>query len=90
MQGGWVYILTNRPNGILYVGVRSDIAWRAWEHRNGVADGVTRRYCLKLLVSAERHEDIRAAIQHEKNVKHWPRAWKIRLIQSANPQWCNL
>ncbi len=73
-QGGWVYIMTSRPNGTLYVGVTSDIARRAWEHREGAVEGFTKRYGLKQLVFAEHHEDIRTAIQREKNVKHWPRA----------------
>jgi putative endonuclease len=90
MPGGWVYIMTNRPNGTLYVGVTSDLARRAHEHREGVADGFTKRYRLKRLVFAERHEDIRTAIQREHNMKHWPRAWKIRLILAANPNWDDL
>ena len=85
MQGGWVYIVTNRPNGTLCVGVTSDLARRAWEHRDGVAEGFTKRYGLKRLVYAERHEDIRIAIQRERNLKHWPRAWKVRLILADNP-----
>jgi putative endonuclease len=85
MQGGWVYIVTNRPNGTLYVGVTSDLARRAWEHREDVAEGFTKRYGLKRLVYAERHEDIRIAIQRERNLKHWPRAWKVRLILADNP-----
>ena len=90
MSGGWVYIVTNRPDGTLYVGVTSDLARRAWEHREGVADGFTRRYRLKRLVWAERHEDIRGAIQREKNLKHWPRAWKVDLIVAENPDWSDL
>jgi putative endonuclease len=90
MQGGWVYIMTNRPDGVLYVGVTSDLARRVWEHREGVADGFTKRYGLKRLVYAERHEDIRAAIQREKTVKHWSRAWKVRLIHGENPEWADL
>ena len=80
MQGGWVYIVTNRANGTLYVGVTSDLARLMWEHREGLADGFTKKYGLKQLVWAERHEDIRAAIQREHNLKHWPRAWNIQLI----------
>ncbi len=90
MQGGWVYIMTNRPNGTLYVGVTSDLARRAWEHREGVADGFTKRYGLKRLVYAERYENIRTAIQREKNLKHWPRAWKVKLILGDNPNWDDL
>ncbi len=90
MQGGWVYIMTDRPNGTLYVGVTSDLARRVWEHREGVADGFTRRYGLKRLVYAERHDDIRAAIHREKRLKRWLRAWKVRLILENNPGWADL
>jgi putative endonuclease len=90
MQGGWVYIVTNRPNGTLYAGVTSDITRRAWEHREGVVEGFTKRYGLRRLVFAERHETIEAAIQREKNIKHWPRAWKVKLILGQNPNWDDL
>ena len=90
MKGGWVYIVTNRPNGTLYVGVTSDIARRAWEHREGVAEGFTKRYELKRLVYAERHDEIQRAIQREKTNKHWPRQWKINLIRGINPAWDDL
>ena len=90
MPGGWVYIMTNRPNGILYTGVTSDIARRAWEHREGLAKGFTQRYGLKRLVYMEFYEDIRAAIQREKNMKHYSRAWKAQLIVEANPGWRGL
>jgi len=90
MPGGWVYIVTNRPNGTLYVGVTSDLAKRLWEHREGVVDGFTKRYGLKRLVFAEQHEEISLAIQREKNMKHWPRAWKVRLIRGQNPNWDDL
>lgn len=89
-RGGWVYIVTNRPNGTVYVGVTSDLARRIWEHRTGVADGFTKRYGLKRLVFAERHDDIRAALQREKNLKHWSRAWKVKLIREHNPDWDDL
>ena len=90
MQGAWVYIMTNKVNGTLYVGVTSDIARRAWEHRTGVIDGFTRRYGLKRLVYCERHDTIILAIQREKAIKHWLRPWKIDLIQSVNPAWDDL
>lgn len=90
MSGGWVYIMTNRPNKTLYFGVTSDIARRVWEHREGLADGFTKKYGLKQLVYAEPHEDIRSALQREKNLKHWPRAWKARLILETNPNWDDL
>jgi putative endonuclease len=70
--------------------VTSDIRRRAWEHRDCVADGFTRRYGLKRLVYVEAHDDIRLAIEREKRVKRWQRAWKIELIQSINPDWADL
>jgi putative endonuclease len=89
VQGGWVYIVTNRPNGTLYVGVTNDIARRAYEHRTS-ASGFTARYELSRLVYAERHDEITAAIQRETNIKKWPRAWKVRLIHQTNPTWRDL
>ena len=90
MSGGWVYIMTNRSNGTLYVGVTNNLPRRIWEHREGLADGFTKRHCLKRLVYAEPHEKITTAIQREKNLKHWSRAWKVRLILDANPDWNDL
>lgn len=82
--------MTNKPNGTLYVGVTSDLVRRVWEHREGHADGFTKRYDLKRLVYFESHDEIRSAIQREKNLKHWCRAWKVRLILDENPQWDDL
>ncbi len=90
MRGGGVYIMTNRSDGVLYTGVTSDIARRAFVHREGLIDGFTRRYDLKRLVLTEFYEDIRDAIQRESYIKHWPRAWKVRLIHAANPDWRDL
>jgi putative endonuclease len=90
MKGGWVYILTNKYDGVLYIGVTSDLLKRIWEHREGVVAGFTRRYGLKMLVYFEWHDEITLAIQREKNLKHWPRAWKIDLINSVNPDWTDL
>jgi putative endonuclease len=90
MAGGWVYIITNKPNGTLYIGVTSDIARRVWEHREGVAESFTKKHGLKRLVYVERHEDIRDAIQREKSLKRRLRASKLRLIHDANPDWRDL
>jgi putative endonuclease len=89
-MGGWVYIMTNRPSGTLYVGVTNDIARRAWEHRDGSGSGFTARYGLTRLVYIERHEDIETAIRREKRLKHWPRSWKLDLIETGNPGWDDL
>ena len=90
MSGGWVNIMTNRPNGVLYTGVTSDITRRAFEHRQGLVPGSTKRYGLKRLVYMEFYERIADAIQRESNIKHWPRAWKARLILEVNPGWLDL
>ena len=81
---------SNRPNGTLYVGVTSDLPRRVFAHRQGAIDGFTKRYGRKRLLYFERHDDIRAAIQREKNMKHWPRAWKVRLILDENRDWRDL
>ena len=88
--GGYIYILTNRPNGILYVGVTNDLVRRVFEHRSGFVEGFTKRYGLKTLVYFERFDDIRDAIQREHNIKHWSRAWKVRMIIATNPDWNDL
>jgi putative endonuclease len=90
MSGAWVYIMTNKPKGTLYVGVTSDIARRTWEHREGVVDGFTKKYSLKRLVYVESHAEIATAIQREKTIKHWPRAWRVNLILEENPDWDDL
>jgi putative endonuclease len=90
MAGGYVYFLTNRPRGVLYVGVTNDLVRRAYEHRTGAVAGFTKRYGLKRLVYLEQFDDIRAAIQREHNIKHWSRTWKIRKIMVNNPDWRDL
>ena len=86
----WVYIMANRKDGTLYVGVTSDLARRAFEHRSGEVAGFTRRHGLKRLVHAEPHNTMPLAIQREKVMKGWPRAWKVRLINAHNPAWEDL
>jgi putative endonuclease len=85
-----VYILASRRNGTLYVGVTSDIARRAWEHRTGAIEGFTKRYDVHLLVFIEFHESMAEAMQREKRIKKWRRAWKLALIERENPQWRDL
>ena len=89
-MAGWVYIMTNRRNGTLYVGVTSDLVRRVWEHREGVGSSFARRYGLTRLVYFEHHEDIRTAIQRETSLKRWPRTWKVRLLAAGNPDWEDL
>ncbi len=90
MRFSFVYLMTNQPNGVLYVGVTSDLVRRVAEHRAGVIEGFTKRYGLKTLVWFETHQDIVAAIAREKEIKHWTRARKVRLIHETNPEWCDL
>ena len=86
----WVYILASKPGGTLYVGVTSDLIRRAYEHHEGLVDGFTKRYGVKSLVYFEPHEEIAKALQREKNIKHWPRVWKTRLIAKENETWRDL
>jgi putative endonuclease len=89
-KGGWIYFLSNRPNGTIYVGVTSDLVRRVGEHKEGKIDGFSRKYYLKRLVYFERYDDIVSAIQRETNIKRWPRAWKVNLITKDNPEWNDL
>ena len=89
-MSGWLYILASKPGGTLYVGVTNDLVRRIHEHHEGLADGFTKRYGIKLLVYYEQYDTVPLAIQREKNIKHWPREWKIDLIVSLNPDWRDL
>jgi putative endonuclease len=86
----YVYIMANRRYGTLYVGVTNDIVRRAWEHREGLLPGFTKKYGLTILVHIEEFDDIGEAIHREKRLKHWKRAWKIALIEETNPEWDDL
>ncbi|MBC7159485.1 MAG: GIY-YIG nuclease family protein [Porphyrobacter sp.] len=89
-MAGWTYILTNKPRGVLYVGVTADLSARMMQHRAGTGSGFCRRYGLKRLVLAERHDRIENAIMREKALKAWKRDWKIALVEAANPSWDDL
>jgi putative endonuclease len=85
-----VYIIGSGRNGTLYIGVTSDLAKRAWEHRNGVVAGFTRKYGCKLLVWYEAHDDIQQARHRELQMKKWKRLWKLSEIEQRNPDWRDL
>ena len=97
-----VYILADKPYGTLYIGVTSNLAQRVEKllrifrhlrgeaHRNGTVEGFTKEYDLRTLVYFEAHEEMYEAIQREKRLKKWNRAWKIRLIEEMNPEWKDL
>ena len=82
--------MASQRNGTLYVGVTSDIARRAWEHRTDFVDGFTHDYGVHRLVFVELHDSMEAAILREKRIKKWRRAWKLELIERTNPQWRDL
>lgn len=85
MRGGWVYIMTNRRDGVLYVGVTADLARRVAQHRAKEGSRFCRKYNLTRLVLAEPYPTIEEAIAREKAMKEWRRAWKIELIEKSNP-----
>ncbi|HET6782883.1 MAG TPA: GIY-YIG nuclease family protein [Pseudoxanthomonas sp.] len=85
-----VYILASERNGTLYTGVTGDLLARTWQHREHLVDGFTKRYDVTMLVWYELHAAMDAAITREKQIKKWNRAWKLRLIQEANPRWRDL
>ena len=85
-----VYILASKRNGTLYIGVTSDLVKRAWEHKNGITGGFTKKYNVHRLVHYELFEDMISAIMREKQMKKWRRAWKIELIEKDNRDWRDL
>ena len=86
----WVYILASRPRGTLYVGMTNDLRDRVWEHREGVAEGFTKKYGVKMLVYFEQHDALETALERERRIKRWARSWKVDLIRARNPDWRDL
>jgi putative endonuclease len=86
----WVYILTSKPHGTLYVGITNGLIFRIEQHRAGTGSAFTRKYRAHMLVWYEEFADVREAIQREKTIKHYTRAWKINLIERTNPHWIDL
>ena len=89
-MSGYVYIMTNKPNGTLYVGVTSNLSRRVWEHKEGNVKGFTKKYDLKKLVFFEELPTIEGAIEQEKRIKNWERRFKIKLVLDSNPDWNDL
>ncbi|MBT3412456.1 MAG: GIY-YIG nuclease family protein [Candidatus Jacksonbacteria bacterium] len=85
-----VYILASKRNGTLYIGVTNNLVRRMWEHRNKISHGFTKKYEISLLVHYEVFEDPSRAIEREKQLKKWNRAWKIKLIEENNKEWNDL
>ena len=90
MNQYYVYILASKRNGTLYIGVTNNLLKRVDEHKNGLADGFTKKYNVHNLVYYEKHNDIFCAITREKQMKKWKRQWKINLIEKFNPDWIDL
>ena len=90
MRVGWVYIMTNRARGVLYIGVTATLPRRVLQHRNCDGSAFCKRYKLTRLVYAEQHDNIQDAIAREKAMKAWKRDWKIELIEKSNPKWLDL
>jgi len=86
----YVYILTNKPHGILYIGITNHIGRRVFQHKFGVENSFTHKYKISRLVHLEQFTDISLAIKREKQLKSWHRSWKINLIQQDNPRWNDL
>ena len=85
-----VYILASQRNGTLYIGATSNLPQRVWQHREDLVEGFSKQYGIHWLVWYEVHSTMEAAIQREKQLKAWKRAWKIRLIEGFNPGWRDL
>lgn len=86
----YVYIICNKRNGTLYTGITSNLIKRIWQHKNGLVEGFSKRYSIKLLVYFEAHNDVEEAIFREKRIKKWNRKWKLNLIEKNNPNWDDL
>jgi len=90
VKAGYVYIMANRKNGTIYIGVTSDLIGRVHAHREGLVPGFTKRYGCTLLVWYEAHDDLQEARRRELRMKEWKRGWKVRLIEEKNLDWDDL
>ncbi|MBA7516627.1 hypothetical protein ES705_08675 [subsurface metagenome] len=86
----YIYILANKRNGTLYIGVTSNLVKRIYEHKNNIIEGFSKKYNIHKLVYYEITDDIESAIRREKQLKKWNRKWKINLIEKNNPEWKDL
>ena len=85
-----VYLLASKRNGTLYTGVTSNLLKRVWEHKNNLVESFTSKHGVHTLVWYEMHDTMESAIQREKAIKNWKRAWKIKTIEALNPRWGDL
>ncbi|MCF6330416.1 MAG: GIY-YIG nuclease family protein [Sulfurimonas sp.] len=89
-MNSYIYIMANKKNGTLYIGVTSDIVKRVYEHKNKLVDSFTKKYNLNKLVYYEVYDEINEAIKREKQLKSWKRDWKNELVEKMNKNWCDL
>ena len=85
-----VYLLASKRNGTLYTGVTSNLIKRVWEHKSNLVESFTSKYGVHTLVWYEIHDTMETAIQREKTIKNWKRAWKMKVIEAMNPEWRDL
>jgi putative endonuclease len=90
MKSYFVYILASGRNGTLYIGITSGLIKRVQEHKQKLVEGFTKKYGVDKLVYYEQTENVISAIEREKQLKKWNRAWKVRLIEENNPEWRDL
>ncbi len=90
MKDYYVYILSSKRNGTLYIGITSDLKKRVFEHKHDLIEGFTKKYKVHDLVYYEQTIDVRSAIEREKQLKKWKRKWKLELIEKMNPEWKDL
>ena len=90
MSNLYVYILTNKPNSVLYIGLTNDLERRPGEHKNKILKGFTYKYNVDKLVYFEEFDTYEAAFTRERRLKKWNREWKIKLIEQQNPEWKDL
>ena len=90
MKEGWLYLLCNRKNGTLYLGVTSDLHQRVWQHREGFVEGFSKEHGCKRLVWCEHYPNLHDARAREAQMKKWKREWKIQLIEETNSDWRDL
>lgn len=86
----YVYILSSKKNGTLYIGVTGNIEQRIFQHKNKISEGFTKKYNVTRLMYFEIHDTFDSAVTREKYIKNWSRQWKINLIEKSNPQWLYL
>ena len=90
MTDAYVYILTNRPQGTLYIGATTDLGQRIYQHKNRFVNSFSYKYNLNTLVYYEHGEEVSGVLSRERQLKRWRRAWKIALIEKENPDWKDL